>query len=119
MSYLNLKRPHPSSEGYTLLEVLLILFLIMILVYQVAPRFTSSESLVRVKADSANRLQIEGAVELYKLDTGVIPGGMVDLISPVTEVRGWRGPYLEKALVNPMKGAAPYELDVQGKVRIP
>ena len=119
MSHQNLKRLHGSDEGFTLLEVLLILFLMMILVYQVAPHFTSSESLVRVKADSANRMQIEGAVELYRLDTGEIPGSIEDLISPVTEVRGWRGPYMEQALVNPMKGAAPYELDAQGKVKIP
>lgn len=119
MSHRNLKSLQVSSKGFTLLEVLLILFLMMILVYQVAPRFTSSESIVRVKADSANRLQIEGAVELYKLDTGKIPGSIEDLIAPVSEVRGWRGPYMEQALVNPMKGAAPYELDAQGKVKIP
>lgn len=119
MSHRNLKSLQGSSEGFTLLEVLLILFLMMILVYQVAPRFTSSENFLRVKADTANRLRIEGAVELYKLDTGEIPGSIEDLISPVTEARGWRGPYMEQALVNPMKGAAPYELDVQGKVKVP
>lgn len=119
MSNRKLKSLQGSREGFTLLEVLLILFLMMILVYQVAPRFTSSESLTRLKADSANRLRIEGAVELYKLDTGKIPGSIEDLISPITEVRGWRGPYLDQALVNPMKGAEPYELDAQGKVRTP
>lgn len=115
----NLKGLQKSSEGFTLLEVLLVLFLMMILVYQVAPRFTSAEGLTRVKADSANRLRIEGAIELYKLDTGAIPGSIEDLISKVSEVRGWRGPYLDRALVNPMNGANPYELDAQGKVRAP
>jgi len=117
MSNQKLKSPQRSNKGFTLLEVLLVLFIMMILVYQVAPRFTSSESLARVKADSANRQRIEGAVELYTLDTGEIPGSIEDLISPATEVRGWSGPYLDQVLVNPMKGALPYELDAQGKVR--
>ncbi len=113
------KRLQRNKEGFTLLEVLLLLFLMMILVYQVASRFTSTESLARIKADSANRLRIEGAVELYKLDTGELPGSIEDLISQGTEVRGWRGPYLERIFVNPIKGAAPYELDAQGKVKSP
>lgn len=113
------RRLQRNTEGFTLLEVLLLLFIMMILVYQVASRFTSAESLARVKADSANRQRIEGAVELYKLDTGRLPGGIEDLISQGTELRGWRGPYLERIFVNPIKGGAPYELDAQGKVKFP
>jgi general secretion pathway protein G len=107
------------SQGFTLVEVLFVLFFMMILVYQIAPRFTSAEELTRVKADAANRLRIEGAIELYKLDTGTNPEMIEDLMSEQPDLIGWRGPYLDKALENPIKGAEPYTLDAQGKVRPP
>jgi general secretion pathway protein G len=107
-----------SNRGYTLIEVLFTLFLVMILVYQVIPRFSSSQESTRLKIDSMNRLRIEGAVELYKLDTGKMPGTIDDLILPPQGAIGWRGPYLERIPANPIKGSNSYELDEKGKVRI-
>jgi general secretion pathway protein G len=110
----NLK--HLSDKGFTLLEVLLVLALLLILIYQAAAHFSTSDALVRQKTDSANRLRIESAVELYKLDTGKVPQNIEDLISPSEKPKGWRGSYLEQVLENPIKGAGPYALDAQGKV---
>lgn len=105
-----------SDRGFTLLEVLLVLALFLILVHQAAAHFFTSDVLVRQKMDSANRLRIESGVELYKLDTGKIPQNIEDLILPSEKPKGWRGPYLEQVLENPIKGAGPYALDAQGKV---
>lgn len=108
-----------SDHGFTLVEVLFTLFLIMMLTYAVAPRFVSSEGWTRSKADSANRLRIEGAVELYKLDTGKYPNRIEDLVIQPSGLAGWRGPYLQEIPVNPAKGAQPYQLNSQGKVITP
>lgn len=104
------------ARGYTLLEVLLILSLMMILVTGVAQSFTTSEGWTRDKTDSANRLRIESAVELYKLDTGLLPESIQDLMRQPSGITRWRGPYLDEIPENPIKGALPYQLNAQGKV---
>lgn len=105
-----------KQKGFTLLEILLILMLMMAVIGIVAPRFTSAENFTRTQADSANRVRIEGAVELYKLDTGILPEGIEDLYVPPPGVTGWRGPYLEREIVKPTRDGASYELDERGKV---
>lgn len=105
-----------SDRGFTLLEVMLVLALLLILVYQAGGHFSTSDAFVRQKTDYGNRLKIESAVELYKLDTGKVPQRIQDLIAPSERPKGWRGPYLEQVLENPIKGAAPYALNTQGKV---
>ncbi|MGE4271576.1 MAG: prepilin-type N-terminal cleavage/methylation domain-containing protein [Desulfitobacterium sp.] len=105
-----------SQEGFTLLEMLLILFLIMAVITIAAPRFSSVDSVTRTRVDAANRVRIEGAAELYKMDTGVLPQRLEDLYSSPLAVKGWRGPYLDEELVRPTKGGEPYELDGRGKV---
>lgn len=117
MSNWNKRNIYRVSKGFTLIEVLFVLVLMMIVVLQVAPHFSTSEGSVRLKIDSTNRLRIEGAVDLYKIDTGKVPLTLEDLILPPSGVAGWRGPYLEEVPVNPFKGGEPYELDEKGKVK--
>ncbi|WP_041219442.1 type II secretion system protein GspG [Desulfitobacterium dichloroeliminans] len=105
-----------SQEGFTLLEMLLILFLIMAVISIAAPRFSSADGVTRTQIDAANRVRIEGAVELYKMDTGVLPQRLEDLYLSPPEVKGWRGPYLDEELVKPTRGGEPYELDERGKI---
>lgn len=104
------------TRGFTLIEVLLTLFLILILVHGIAPRFITSDGWTRGKVNSANRLRIESAVELYSLDTGQLPSTINDLVIQPSGLTRWRGPYLERIPENPAKGESPYQLDSRGKV---
>ena len=105
-----------KQNGFTLLEILLILFLMMVVISIAAPRFSSAENFTRQQADYANRVRIEGAVELYRMDTGLLPEVINDLLVPPPEVTGWRGPYIEQELLKPTRDGEPYILDERGKI---
>lgn len=109
-------RNQHRQEGFTLLEILLILFLMIALIGIASSRFSSAQNFTRIQADSANRVRIEGAVELYKLDTGVLPEKMDDLLSSPPGITGWRGPYLQQVIVKPTRDGESYVLDERGKV---
>lgn len=105
-----------KQEGFSLLEMLLILFLMMVLISMAAPQFGTAENSTRQQADLANRVLIEGAVDLYKLDTGKLPEGIDDLIICPLGVTGWRGPYLQQEIIKPTREGEPYVLDDRGRI---
>lgn len=102
--------------GFTLLEVLLTFFVLGLVLAQIAPKYNTSVQFSRDQAQQANYLKIEGAVELYRLDTGVIPTRLEELIAAPPGISSWRGPYLNSIPAQP--NGQPYTLDAQGKVGI-
>lgn len=98
------------------MEVLLVLALLMLILGISVPRFNSAVGYTQNQAELANRVLIEGAVELYKLDTGMVPESIDDLLYPPEGVAGWRGPYLDRELSPPMEGRDTYEFDEKGKL---
>jgi general secretion pathway protein G len=89
-----------EEEGYTLLELLVVLAIIALLVGFVAPKMMGY--LGRAKADAA-KVQLHNvstALELYRLDTGEYPTeaqGLRALVEKPGAVDHWNGPYLQKA----------------------
>jgi len=94
------------SGGFTLIELMVVIVILGILAGLVLPRFMGrTEEAKKTKA----KLQIEnleGALKLYKLDTGVYPSteqGLDSLVQrPATGAipKTWReGGYLEKAKI--------------------
>jgi general secretion pathway protein G len=89
-----------SEDGYTLLEVLVVLGIIVLLSAVVGPRLIGYFS--KAKHDAA-RLQLNSvvnALELYYMDVGTYPPadkGLDALMTrPESETR-WAGPYLTKS----------------------
>jgi general secretion pathway protein G len=89
-----------EEEGYTLLELLVVLAIIALLVGFVAPKMMGY--LGRAKADAA-KVQLHNvatALELYRLDTGEYPTeaqGLRALVEKPGAADHWNGPYLQKA----------------------
>jgi len=89
-----------TAEGYTLLELLVVLAIIALVVGFVAPKMMGY--LGRAKADAA-KVQLHNvstAIELYRLDTGTYPTeaeGLRALLEQPGAVGHWNGPYLTKA----------------------
>jgi len=106
-----------GQAGFTLLEILVVLIVIVVVISIAVPRFSSAESFARQEADRANRQVIEGAIELYKMDTGMVPEDIQDLIIPPEGVTGWRGPYLREEIQQPSRENEPYSLDEQGRIK--
>ncbi len=91
-----------GRDGYSLLEILVVLAIIALIAAVVGPRLFAQ--LDRSKSTTA-RLQIrslEAALETMRLDIGRLPTeqeGLQLLIQADTaQVPGWSGPYLDKAL---------------------
>ena len=96
--------PPPSTsrhDGFTLLELLVVMVIIGLLVGYVGPRYFSQVGKSEIKAV---RLQIDGftkALEQYRIDTGHFPTteqGLAALMSKPSGESRWQGPYLSKAV---------------------
>ena len=105
------------ASGFTLWELLLVLFLMGVLLTLVTPHFGSAAQQVRIRVNQANVRKLEGAVQLYRIDIGTYPAKLLDLVHAPQGVSGWRGPYLEEVPVNPFNSAQSYQIDALGQVK--
>jgi general secretion pathway protein G len=108
-------RATSASDGYTLVELLVVLTIISLLVGLVGPRVLNYLGDSKVKTA---RLQIEGfgsALDLFYLDTGRYPTateGLNILVQRPTELDVWNGPYLKSGRVPPDPWGNPYRYSV-------
>jgi general secretion pathway protein G len=113
----NLVRSGKSQSGFTLLELLLVLFLMGIILTSFNPHFGSAANQVRSRVNLANVQKIEGAAQLYRIDVGTYPLSVSDLVHAPKGVSGWRGPYLDETPINPFNCAQGYQIDALGQVK--
>ena len=88
-------------QGFTLLELLVVVLIIGLLTGIVAPRFLGTVGRSEVTTANAQIDSFVKAIEAYRLDMGRYPDsdlGLNALIqSPANDPR-WRGPYLKKGI---------------------
>ena len=106
-----------DEDGYTLLELVLVLFLMSILLGAVVPHFDSGAGYIKSQVNSANIEKIEGAARIYRLDVGAFPQNVSDLVNLPEGVSGWRGPYLKELPQNPYNPELRYHIDAIGRVQ--
>jgi general secretion pathway protein G len=86
------------EDGYTLVELLVVLAILALLVAIAAPQVLKYFSGAQVKTA---RIQIEklgSILDLYRLDVGQFPTqeqGLAALVDRPAQVQGWNGPYLK------------------------
>lgn len=90
-----------QQQGFTLLELLVVMVIIGLLAGYVAPRYFSQVGKSEVKAARAQIDAFEKALEAYRLDTGRYPtseAGLDALMKAPAGEAKWQGPYLKKAV---------------------
>ncbi|WP_028452278.1 type II secretion system major pseudopilin GspG [Chitinilyticum aquatile] len=112
-------QPLRYSQGFTLLEMLVVLVIIGMLVSLVGPKLFSHVDSSKVQTAETQVKLLRGALETMRLDIGVYPTeaqGLDLLVTKPSEsklAKKWRGPYLEDELpVDPWGN--PYKYVVPG-----
>lgn len=105
-----------NEEGFTLLEVMLVILIIGFAAVSVVSNYVSTIWGIRDETNELNMVRINKAIELFRSDLGKNPDTLDDLCRrPDDEVK-WRGPYLDKIPQNPFGSDSKYILDPKGKL---
>jgi general secretion pathway protein G len=93
------KRVNHRQNGFTLLELLVVMVIIGLLVGYVGPKYFAQIGKSEIKATRAQIDSLEKSLDQYRLDTGHYPsteqGLSALMVKPASESR-WSGPYLKK-----------------------
>lgn len=100
----NVLRPtarHAPGQGFTLLELLIVIVIIGLLAAYVGPRYFAQLGKSERTIAKAQIESLEKALDTYRLDLGRYPSteeGLTALITKPTNMPQWNGPYLKKNL---------------------
>lgn len=107
------RRSVGGSDGFTLLELLVVMVIIGLLAAFVGPRYFSQIGKSEVKSTKAQMDALEKALDQYRLDVGKYPAteqGLVALVSRPANEAKWDGPYLKKTVpADPWGGQYSYK----------
>lgn len=133
MSALLLKKQSQHEQGFTLLELLVVVLIIGLLTTVVAPRLWGQVSRSEITTARAQMDAVEKALQGFRVDAGHFPttaqGLKALLVQPPDEPR-WHGPYMQSEVPldpwgSPYQYRAPgangrdYELLSLGRDRAP
>ena len=83
-----------TREGFTLIEVLLVVAILGILATIVVVNFGGKQEKAMIRACRTSIAAICTAVDMYEVDTGRYPSGLQQLIQSSGEPN-WSGPYIK------------------------
>ncbi|HEX9446139.1 MAG TPA: type II secretion system major pseudopilin GspG [Candidatus Binatia bacterium] len=93
------RRRPGGSDGFTLVELLVVMVIIGLLAALVLPNYIGQGDKARVKTALAQIQLLSTALDSYRLDVGRYPTtdeGLVALRQKPTSADRWDGPYLQK-----------------------
>ena len=94
-----MEKPHRNA-GFTLIELMIVLFILGLLAALVAPRLMGRVGKAKQKTAQAQIQMLATALDLYHLDVGRYPTdeeGLKSLYAKPESLSSWSGPYLDKA----------------------
>jgi general secretion pathway protein G len=86
------------SDGFTLVEMLLVLMILTLLAAIVYPKIPQHHRAAQIKAAIVQLKAFDQALEMYELNTGHFPqsrDGLLELVNRPANSPNWNGPYLD------------------------
>ncbi len=94
----NKRRQDPGQQGFTLVEMLVVIAIIGLIMGLIGPRVLNYLSESKVKAAKIQLQSFGSALDLFYLDAGRFPStaeGLVALVRRTPGTAAWNGPYLK------------------------
>jgi general secretion pathway protein G len=94
----NKRRRQLAQQGFTLVEMLVVITIIGLIMGLIGPRVLNYLSESKVKAAKIQLQSFASALDLFYLDAGRFPStaeGLAALVRPTPGVAAWNGPYLK------------------------
>ena len=110
------RRRAARHSGFTLIEVLLVLIILVIIGSLAVNVFTGTQDRASINAAKANIPLVRGAIDRYRLDFNKYPAQLDDLWDEPSDSDAkdkWSGPYLEKLKDDPWGNE--YQYAAEGK----
>ena len=102
-----------ARQGFTLVEMLLVITIIGILAALVVPKMMGRSEQARQAAARADIASVKTALDAFEVDNGFYPKSLGDLLQAPSNAKNWHGPYLEKVPQDPWNDN--YEYAYPGK----
>ena len=105
-----------ARAGFTLIEVLLVLIILVIIGSLAVNVFTGTQDKASINAAKSNVSLVRGAIDRYRLDMNKYPTKLGDLWEKPSDAAvadKWGGPYMEQLKADPW--GAEYQYSAQGK----
>lgn len=95
-SIMNIVRRRFRIDGFTMLELLIVLVILGLLTSLVAPQMLGKVDSSKQKSAIAQMQMLTTALDTYRLDVGQYPQQLSELTS--SQANGWDGPYLPSSV---------------------
>ena len=92
------------AGGFTLMEVLLVLVILVVLASLAVNMFTGTQEKAEKDAAAAEVGLIKRGIEMYRFHTRQYPGDLQELVTKPSDAKladRWGGPYLDKVSTDP------------------
>ena len=93
-----LNMPLQRSNGFTLIEILVVMAIIAMLAVMVAPNLFNQQAGAMRDVARTEISTLEAALDIYRLDVGEYPDSLEGLMEDDTDRATWNGPYLRRAV---------------------
>lgn len=109
-----MNRSRRSQQGFSLVEVIIVVVLIGGIVAFAASRILGGSDRAKVNLARAQIQTLAGKLQQYEMDTGSLPGSLEALVA--ADAPGWLGPYAKPSeLSDPWNRAFDYRVPGSGR----
>ena len=100
-------------QGFTLIEMLLVLVILATLAAIVLPKFGGKTDQAKQTAAQTQIGSFKMALDNFEIDNGSYPKDLASLVSAPANLTSWKGPYIENIPLDPW--GHPYVYEYPGK----